>query len=259
MPESGGSAGHGPGAAELQGGPAPAFHGKTILVIGSGDVLAPMLAAEAARRGAAATAGEAAADVAGCDLLVDAFLARFGRIDAAIATVAAPPIGALTDMSLDAWQSSVIAPLRQAFWLARRVIWEFLAGGNGGRLVFVTEPPRQWAAGAAPGNEPNAVVGGALYSLARSIAKEVGSRAVACNVVLAAPAPRVAGRMSRGDTRPASADDLNLPLIESALYLASEDASFVNGEALTVRVGGQEPGAEVAPGGSPWNHRHRRP
>ena len=86
MPERGGSVGHGPGAAELQGGPPPAFHGKTILVTGSGDVLAPMLAAEAARRGAApASAADAAAAAAGCELLVDAFVARFGRIDAALA------------------------------------------------------------------------------------------------------------------------------------------------------------------------------
>jgi NAD(P)-dependent dehydrogenase (short-subunit alcohol dehydrogenase family) len=144
----------------------------------------------------------------------------------------------------------VIAPLRQAFWLARRVIWEFLAGGNGGRLVFVTEPPRQWAAG-GPGDEPNTVVGGALCSLSRSIAKEVGSRAVACNVVLAAPALPAGDRTGRSGPRPASAAHLSLPLIESALYLASEDASFVNGEVLTVRVGGHELRAWAPGGGSP--------
>ena len=250
MPENSRPARHGPGV-ELEGGPPPALSGKTVLVTGTGDVLARMLAAEAARRGAVtATPGEIAADDADCDRIVDAFITRFGHIDAAIATIGAPRLGALADMSLDVWQDSVIAPLRQAFWLARRVLWEFLAGGSGGRLVFVTEPPREWAAGAT-GHEPNTVVGGALYSFARSIAKEVGSRAVACNVVLAAPASPAGGRRSRGEPWAASEDYFVQPLIESALYLASENASFVNGEALTVCVGGHEPEAGAPPVGSP--------
>jgi 3-oxoacyl-[acyl-carrier protein] reductase len=211
-----------------------------ILVSGSAGMLALRLAEEAERRGdrvalAAPPVPEPRAgrrrgicrfpsdcgDPEGCDLLIEAVVEKFSRLDAVIATAAAPEVGALDALSMEEWQQSVIAPLRRTFWLARRVVWEFLAAGGGGRLVFVTEPPIEGPASSR--GEPNEIIGAALVSLARSIAKEVGRRAVACNVVLVA---------SGG---PSAADPLP-PMVEAALYLASKDASFVNGEALTVRV-----------------------
>jgi NAD(P)-dependent dehydrogenase (short-subunit alcohol dehydrogenase family) len=66
----------------------------------------------------------------------------------------------------------------------------------------------------------------ALRSLARSIAKEYGPRALSCNVVLPAPDGR-----ARAGAGPALA-----ALAETALFLASPAASFVNGEALVVRA-----------------------
>jgi len=213
-----------------------------LFVGGSGGALAADLAVAAERRGACValaappTASESRTgrargicrfpsegldNVAGCDLLVETIIERFSCLNAAIATVVAPPIGELDTLSLERWQQCTVTPLRRTFWLAQRVIWEFLSAGNGGRLVLVTEPLLE--GGPAPGTDPNEIVGAALVSLSRSIAKEVGRRGVACNVVLA---------VSGG---PAAEDPL-LQIVDAALFLASEEASFVNGEAITVQV-----------------------
>jgi 3-oxoacyl-[acyl-carrier protein] reductase len=158
---------------------------------------------------------------AGCDLLFEAIIDRLSFLDAAVVTIAAPPIGEFDTFSLEGWQQCAVTPLRRVFWLTRRIIWEFLSAGNGGRLVFVTDPLLD---GEPPqGSAPNEIVGDALISLSRSIAKEVGRREVVCNVVLVA---------SGGPTT----EDPLLPIVDAVLYLASEDASFVSGEALTVRV-----------------------
>jgi NAD(P)-dependent dehydrogenase (short-subunit alcohol dehydrogenase family) len=160
-------------------------------------------------------------DAGGCDLLVEEVSKCLAGLDAVIATIATPPIHALDNLSLEDWELSASAPLKRAIWLARRVVWEFLATGEGGRLVFVAEPTLADAVSSgAPANE---VVGAGLVSLARSIAKEVGRRGIACNVVLSE---------SEG---PREREAL-VPLVTTALFLASDDASFVNGEAITVRV-----------------------
>jgi 3-oxoacyl-[acyl-carrier protein] reductase len=215
--------------------------GKVLFIGGSGGPLAAGLAEDAARRGASVAlvvAPTAPVDgigrsrvvrfpsdgldsAGGCDLLFEAVAERFPCLDAVIATVVAPPIGALDTLSLARWERCTVAPLKRAFRLAQRVIWEFLSTGNGGRLVFVTEPLME--GGLPPDTVSNEIVGAALVSLSRSIAKEVGPRKVGCNVVLSAPGG-VAG------------DDPLIPIVGAALYLASEDASFVNGATLTVRV-----------------------
>ena len=218
------------------------LRGKVLFVGGSSGPLAAGLAEEAERRGASVAlaapptargdragrgrvirrfSSEGLDSDAGCDLLFEAVIERFYCLDAVIATVVAPPIGAIDTLSLARWQRCTVTPLKRAFWLAQRAIWEFLATGNGGRLVFVTDPLIE--GGPPPDTVPNEIVGAALVSLSRSIAKEVGPRKVACNVVLTA----------RGGP---AGDDPLIPIVDAALYLASEDASFVNGATLTVRV-----------------------
>jgi 3-oxoacyl-[acyl-carrier protein] reductase len=219
-------------------------------VAGSARALGIRIAAEAERRGALVAVApppagqglrealdsrsllvlpDASDDPAGCERLVDAALAWLPRLDSVITPVVVPPVAPPDRLELEQWQQRVIAPLSQAFHFAKRVVWEFLAEGAGGRLVFVTAPAP--VVPTIPGSEhANEVVAAALLSLARSIAKEVGSRSVACNVVMTAMDDPAPGWESRG-----SAPTPVLPIVEASLYLASEDASFVNGEALTVR------------------------
>jgi NAD(P)-dependent dehydrogenase (short-subunit alcohol dehydrogenase family) len=73
----------------------------------------------------------------------------------------------------------------------------------------------------------------------RSTAKEYGPRRVACNAVV--PVPAAAARAGAGSP-PYDA------VAEAVLFLASDDASYVNGE--TLRVAAAVPSAIVASAGS---------
>lgn len=214
--------------------PARPLAGKVVLVAGPDSALASRLAHAAAERGARAALAPAAAAAHGppagdaivrfalpldtesaADELFDAAIARLERVDVLILIVAAEPLGPLHEAGMEGWRRAVSDPLRRLFWLARRAAEEFLASGAG-RLVIVLEP--------APGGERNEVLEDALRSFARSFAREYGRRSLACNLVLPGAAPAAAVAERRPDTA----------IVEHALFLASEAASFVTGEMLVV-------------------------
>jgi NAD(P)-dependent dehydrogenase (short-subunit alcohol dehydrogenase family) len=117
--------------------------------------------------------------------------------------------------------------LRRLFWLARRAVEECLAEGAAARIVLLLDPD--------PAGARNEVVEGALRSFARSLAREYGSRALACNVIVPV---RSCG------TDGARAPDLVDAIVEHVVFLASPDASFVNGETLVVDMRGQREGPD---------------
>lgn len=204
--------------------------GIGLLVTGPAGPLAARIAAAAQQRGARVVlAVPAPADAveggparlraevrteADADRLIDAVVERLDRLDLVVAVIAGETTGPLHELTLDAWRERVVEPLRRTFWLARRVMDEFLAGGRGGRLVLVAD-----SKGGTAG-EPADVFDEALASLVRSCAREYGPRGVVCNLVLPA--------------RTGSNADQVRGLVETTLFLAGPAASFITGEALRV-------------------------
>ena len=125
----------------------------------------------------------------------------------------------LIDLSLDDWNAVLAAQLQTPFWLSRRAIQEFLAAGEGGRIVYIL-PALSETSSASFGAAHTA-----FHALVRSIAKEYGRRGVACNDVALSGA--------EGTDRPKEVNAGTSPwsqAAELALFLASVEASFVNGE-----------------------------
>jgi len=133
-------------------------------------------------------------------------------LDGLIVTIEADPMPPLEEQAEESWERCVTQPLRTAFWLVRRGVHELLAAGRGGQIVLVV-------AGGSGDRRPGSawILEGALWSLARSIAKEYGGRAITCNVVA-------------GGSTPAA----HRAAVESALFLVSPAAGFVTGECLRV-------------------------
>ena len=86
----------------------------------------------------------------------------------------------LISTSLEDWNKVMGVNLRGAFLACRRAIEEFMAGGEGGRIVNVSSIGANGSAGQAS----YAASKSALLSLTRSIAKEYGRRGISCNSVV---------------------------------------------------------------------------
>jgi len=152
----------------------------------------------------------------------------------------------LIEISLTDWNKVLATNLRQPFLLSRRAIQEFLAGGEGGRIVHITSADTNGATSQASYTASRT----ALRAFIRSIAKEYGRRGIACNAVA------TRGNLETEMTAPLSPKEpraraLLLPhhlrcqpelvlskvegaVAEAVLFLASDEASFVNGEVLFV-------------------------
>jgi 3-oxoacyl-[acyl-carrier protein] reductase len=134
----------------------------------------------------------------------------------------------LHETSLDEWEQSLSLNLRRPFLFVQRALEEFLAAGEGGRIV--------WIASAVPAGVPAnvglAAAQSALTSFVRSITKEYGRRRIACNAVV------VDEDLAVQPGQPLLREgEASLPVeaaAETVLFLASSEASFVNGEVLHV-------------------------
>ncbi len=153
------------------------------------------------------------------DALFDAAAERLSEINVVVCTFgmcSGQTIPSLVEMSPDDWNRAVTAELRTMFLVSRRALQEYLIGGKGGRLVYIVPPP----AGAG-GDLIYQTALHALRGLCRTCTKEYGRREITCNVVLP-------------QCDPNGVDRLTAATAETVLWLASERASFVNGE--TIRV-----------------------
>jgi NAD(P)-dependent dehydrogenase (short-subunit alcohol dehydrogenase family) len=218
------------------------LEGRGVLVVGAASAHGRAVALLAAARGAAVVfsvppgeearaaeieglaagrAGSVTADATREDeaeRLFGAALGRLPRVDVVVSATPDLPAQRLAETSLAEWEGAVARSLRGAFFVSRLAVEEFLAHGAGGRLVHVTPRVRP----GAPAQALAAVTLQALLSLMRSTAKEYGPRRVACNAVV--PVPLDAEGPGGGPPRDAVA--------EAVLFLASPEASYVNGEAI---------------------------
>lgn len=120
----------------------------------------------------------------------------------------------LVNLSLDEWEGSAVETLRTAFLVSRRGLYELVAGGKGGRIIY-------WMTGrsGAGGLAVRSTLQNAMRALCRSVTKEYGRQEITCNLVVAqAPAPDGDGRLTDA--------------ADSILFLASDEAAFVNGEMI---------------------------
>lgn len=209
------------------------LEGRRVLVVGEADSFAHAVARGALARGARVVLASPHAHSASdtdirfiaatpdsedrIDSLFEEAAAHLGDIDTVIAALVAAPLEPLPDVSAATWHDTIIGPLRQAFWIARRSVEAFLADGVPGRLVLVAAS--------------NDVVAASLESLARSFAREYGRRGLTCNLVA------VGGALPMAD---APGAPLRV-IVEQALFFASPAASFVTGELLAVRAVSPEP------------------
>lgn len=203
------------------------------------------LVAEIAARGgrAVALAGDVRED-AYARALVQTALASFGGLDIAFNNAGTlGEMGATPDVSLAGWHDTIDTNLTSAFLAARHQIPAMLARG-GGSLIFTSTFVGYTAA--LPGVAAYAASKSGLIGLTQALATEFGARGIRVNALLPGGTETPMGQtmISTPEGR-AFVEGMHAlkriaqpeEIARSALYLASDAASFTTGTAMLVDGG----------------------
>jgi NAD(P)-dependent dehydrogenase (short-subunit alcohol dehydrogenase family) len=180
------------------------------------------------------------------EALVAAAVERFGRLDVLVNDAAIGDSEPLLETSLAAWEQVMAVNLRGVFLGCREAVRQMLRqparDGVRGRIVNVSS---QHGMVAAPGSLAYGVSKAGVVYLTRQVAADYAAQGIVCNAV----AP---GKIVTGKPGPAGAPEalalarsrtpwprLGTPrdVANAALWLASDEATFVTGENLMVDGG----------------------
>ncbi len=230
--------------------------GRSMIVTGAGRGIGATIARRAAAEGyrvgildvdgdaatavAEACAGTALAASTNDEAAIGAALDAFGTPDVLVNNAGIVRFGPLLELSLADWQAVLDVNLTGTFVCARAVARRLVAEGRPGSIVNLTS---------INGIHPGPYAGGygatkaAVALLTQQLALEVGPKGIRVNAV--APGLIDAGmsepiyadaeiREARGSKVPlgrlGTADDI----ADAVLFLASDDAAYVNGHELVV-------------------------
>lgn len=177
--------------------------------------------------------------------LVEECLSSFGRLDVVSTNAGSLGLGSLTEVSLSTWRETVAVNLDSVFFLLRCAIPAMRA--NGGGTIVVTGS----IAGlkAFPNHAAYCASKGALISLVRQVAVDYGP-AIRINLLCPGPVdtPLIwdsAAAFPNPSRAVADVAERTLmkrlghpeDIARAALFLASEDSSWITGSALTIDGG----------------------
>ncbi len=197
------------------------------------------------------SSGEAyfvSADVAtpeGNEKLVSKTMERFGRIDIIVLSAGMLGLGSITEVSSETWHQTIETNLSSVFYLLRHAIPEIKKTGGGSIVIIGSIASFK----AFPNHAAYCASKGALVPLVKQIALDYAPNIrvnlispgpvdtpLIWNSARAFPEPAVAVEAAGRSTL---AGRLGQPedIAKAALFLASDDASFITGTSLTVDGG----------------------
>jgi gluconate 5-dehydrogenase len=180
-------------------------------------------------------------DLAATAEAIDAIVARHGRLDCLVNNAAVRDRRALEDITADDFRRVLETNLVAQYELAR-VAARHMAAGGGGRLIFVSSMVGQQS---FQGDPAYVASKGGLEALTRALAVELGPKGIAVNAI--APGffltdvniasfahPRI---VELGRRIPLGRFGRPEELVGAAIFLASDAASYITGQVLTVDAG----------------------
>jgi 3-oxoacyl-[acyl-carrier protein] reductase len=181
-----------------------------------------------------------ASDFDAAQKLVDDVLAEFGKIDIVINNAGITRDNLLMRMSLEDYEEVIRVNLNSAFNLTKAVVKPMMKERNGSIINMSSIVGRKGNAGQA--NYAASKAG--LIGFSKSVALELGSRNIRCNVI--APGFIETEMTEKLDPKAVEAWRASIPLkrggnpediANACLFLASDLSSYVTGQVLSVDGG----------------------
>jgi NAD(P)-dependent dehydrogenase (short-subunit alcohol dehydrogenase family) len=185
-------------------------------------------------------------DAAQIEQLVEATIAQFGRLDILFANAGIGGSGTVVDIPIEDFERVLDINLRGPFLCARYAIPHIAAAG-GGSVIFTAS---ELALVGSPGSPAYCASKAGLIGMARAMALDHAPQGIRVNCLCpgATDTPMLRASFERADDPVADEADVvrRMPLgrlgtveelARAALFLASEDASFITGTALVVDGG----------------------
>jgi NAD(P)-dependent dehydrogenase (short-subunit alcohol dehydrogenase family) len=219
-----------------------AAHGAKVIVASRKiDGVGPVAASIGASAHAVAAHTGREAD---CVALVKAAVEKFGKVDVLVNNAATNPyFGPMLDIDEGAWDKTFEVNLKGYFWMTREVVKHLQSRSAPGSIVNVAS-----VAGveAAPLQGVYGMTKAAILSMTKTLAFELASSKIRVNAI--APGlidTRFASAITQNDAivsevlRKTPAGRYGKPeeIAGGALYLASDAASFLTGQALVIDGG----------------------
>jgi 3-oxoacyl-[acyl-carrier protein] reductase len=178
-------------------------------------------------------------DPAACDALVEGALQAFGRIDILVNAAGTSTLEQLGSITVEAYRRDFDASVLSTILMTQAVVPHF--GATGGRIVNVSS---NLSYGPMPGLSTYAAAKAAVAALTQGFARELAGRSITVNAVApgairTAMTDWIAADVWQGIAeatplrRTAEPDDV----ADAILFLASEEARWVNGRTLIVDGG----------------------
>lgn len=181
---------------------------------------------------------------ADCVALVEQAVAKFGKVDVLVNNAATNPyFGPLFDIDEGAWDKTFEVNLKGYFWMSREVVKHLRARNAPGSIVHMAS-----VAGivASPAQGVYAMTKAAILSMTKTMAYELAGNGIRVNAI--APGfvdTRFAAAVLKNDVlldevlrlTPMKRYGQPDEIAGGALYLASDSASYLTGQALVIDGG----------------------
>jgi 3-oxoacyl-[acyl-carrier protein] reductase len=174
------------------------------------------------------------------ELVVGRVLSARGRVDILVNNAGINVLGAVDEVSLEDWTRILEVNLTGAFHLIRAVL-PAMRKQRSGAIVNVSSVAAWTVLGGS--DAPYAAAKAGLLALTRAVAAEAGPEGVRCNavapgIVLTKWVEKHLGAVSRlAERTPLRRLGKPEDIAAAIAFLASEDASFITGEVVTISGG----------------------